>query len=153
MRVKINYVAVLPGGSEIPYEDFEDSRYGKKSLQDICEEVVRRSKIRRQRGTQDTVPIQLFRLEIVGLQIARVSAGVHYVMPPAILMTKEEYAGEAEDALIVLPVEFRAFVISSVEERSSGSNYEHKIQLINELVESLKPAIEQFQYRVQRQSD
>lgn len=148
MAEKINYVAVLPDGTEVPYESEVDRHFGAERAEEICRKIVSRSSLRSSRRNPERVSVELFRLDIVGVAIARRSRGVFHILPPPADMTAAEYEEEMANAVSGLPIEFQSLVRSQAYERGHSAGYEEVVSLAEGLASELQPAILAYQRRL-----
>lgn len=143
---KLNLVAVLPDGREHAREVSCFNRGGFTSLEyrSFCEEALRKLSVVTPRSNPVNTIVGLYALSIKGTVLERRHIGNYEVRPSLTRLTEEEYSKELSELLEDIPKEFHGFVGKESWDRGHSAGYEEVINIANELVYNLKPAIEAY---------
>lgn len=140
----VQVVAILPDGREY----FADLRkYGNNSRFDYeqaARDAVRKYELTTPRKNPQTVDVKVCGLSIKEGKLERSTGCTFKITPPLERMTEEEYTTEMKAILDTIPESFRSFVSIYSYEHGHSAGYEEIILIANNLVNALKPCIEEF---------
>lgn len=152
MSTKRHFVVVLPGNVRV-FKDLEGQETrgwtDKDRVRQMAQEVVYAAKLTTPRKRPTDIVVPVFEQTIKEGKIVETLFGQFDISLPLEPMSGEEYMQERTEAMAVLPVEFRNFVISQVTDYDSS--YEEKMNLAREMADGLAKAIAAYTNRITNQ--
>lgn len=149
---KRNYVAVLPDGTEHPFELINYSRdrgFAKHDIEAKLRQVVADAGLRTSRKEPQTVSVQCFQLVINGAALQRNPAGTFQITPPPHRMTQDEFNEEQAELLKFAPEEFHSALSHKAWEDGHSAGYEEVILLLQGLVDWIDAPLKAYTARIQ----
>ncbi len=150
--MKRNYVAILPDGSEAPFE-IDVVEHGFRlhvttAIERAITQIVNNAGIRTdRRGTP--IKIKYHQLVINGIQLQRSPPSHCDVVPYPARMTDEEFEAEQADLLKDIPPEFHSALRMVAYENGHSAGMEECITELRPLVNMLKAALPAYTARIQ----
>lgn len=152
MSEVINYVAVLPDGTEVYHDQaIESDRRFQKSADEICQKIVRDTNIRTSRKNPEKVTISLYRLNIIKGKLQKTKLGDYKVTPYLAPITLEEFNQESEEILSEIPAEFHSYIRQEAWDRAHSSGMEEVLNIITRMVDGLAEPIAEYAERMKRE--
>lgn len=148
-----NYVAVLPDGTEHP---FDLSSYGrnrgfdKHDFESQISAILSRVGLTTPRKEPQAVKVKCFRLSIKGLTLERTPAGTYEVTPPLERMTEAEFTEEQAYLLKRAPEEFHSALTHKAWEDGHSSGYEEVILTLDNLIDWLEAPLKAYTDRIRQ---
>ena len=156
---KLNYMAVLPDGSEHGFEvryrepNFSNGPLVELDIQQEVKEILRKAGITTTRSDPQSVTITVYALSIKNAAIDKRFVKNITIQPPFARMTDVEFNKEQDDLLSALPVEFRSAVASNAWERGHSAGLEEVLLHVDELVHLLQDPILKYTDRIRHQQE
>lgn len=133
------------GSGEWEYADNvaveRDNSYSTYHIQELCRQVISLSGLVTPRSQRQKVSVRVWEMRAVNGKMSRIGVGNYVYDLPVARMTQEEYDQELSLAVSELPDEFHSFVRQWAWEHGHSSGFEEVIQIAQNLVSELKPAV------------